>query len=273
MRYLELINIKNGRLIKLLFLLIIVLSFSGCSAVNNGPIRIGMVDDHAPWEKKISETDAQGISVDLLKAFSKHTGYGYKIIWLKQDDLYKALSDKRIDCILSSAPISDANSETYLMSDPYTKSYPILLIRNSSPVYSKVQLNRETTKIAVIANTQNETFVKSEYSNAVIQTYLTRTEAVNALNDGFCDVFIDDPLSVFTLFNTNLETTRLNPAPLTDKFQYYTVYVSPDQENLVAQWNEFFTYARKNKIFDDIIEKHISPFKPIMDKHNITITL
>lgn len=266
-------NKKHGRPIKLIYLLFLCLALSGCSATSNAPIKIGIVDDHAPWEKRISDTEAEGISIDLIKAFASYTGQNYKLVWLDQDDLFTALSDKRVDCILSALSFADANRETFLISDPYTKSYPILLIRKDSIINNKAQLNRETTQIAVIVNTQNEAFVKSEYSNAVIQTYSTRTEAMNALNSSSCDVFVDDPLSVFALHSQNPEITRINPAPLTDKFQYYTVYVTPTMEGLVDKWNDFFTYARKNKLFDSLNEKHIAPFKPLMDQHNITITL
>lgn len=273
MLYFRFLFQKKGRLTHIVFLIIVTLLLSGCNTSVNGAIRVGMVADHAPWEEKLSDTEATGISADLLKHFSEQTGRAIKIIWVEQEDLYKALSDGRIDCILSSAAITDINFDKFLSSDPYTKSYPILLIRKDAPITSKVELNKATTQIAVISNTVTESFAKSEYSNAVIRTFNTRSEAAASLIDGSCDVFVDDPLSIFSLSLKYPNSTRLNPAPLTDKFQYFTVYVSPKYESLVSEWNDFFARNRESGLFDTLREKYVVPYQPIMDQYNIEISL
>jgi ABC-type amino acid transport substrate-binding protein len=232
-----------------------------------------MTSDHVPWEQKVSDTESKGISVDLANAFSTFSKRQIKIVWLEQEDLFKALADNRVDCILSSVAITDEYKDLYAMSDPYTKMYPIMLIRNEAPILSKVELNRESSKIAVISTTMTERFTKSEYSNAAIQSFSSRSSAIAALLSSKCDVLIDDPLSVFHLNQLYPKETRINPAPLTDKFQYYSVYAAQNNDTLIDQWNVFFTNCRNTEFFDALNEKHVSPFQSIMDEFQIEIDL
>ena len=271
------INKTIVRIAKPLAILLILLGFSlflsACKSSNNAPLRVGMVPDHAPWENKISNDKASGISVDLVNDFSKYANRAVSIIWFEQDQIFKALSNGEIDCILSSAAISEDYQNTYLMSDPYIKTYPILLIHQDSPVTSKNQLNLESTTIAVIMPSKTADMAKSEYSNATILGFTSRSAALDALLSGKCDAFIDDPLSIFDLYTHYPTDTRLNPAPLTDKFQYYAVYMPLKSEALKSQWNEFFSKNRKTDYFKQLEEKYIKSYQEIMTQYNITITL
>lgn len=257
----------------LFLLLSAALLLKGCSTVSGGEIRVGMVSDHVPWENKLSETEAEGISIDLANDFSKFTGRPVKIYWFEQALLYKALADGKVDCILSSAPITDDYQKLYLMSDPYIKTYPILLIRKDSPVVSKNQLNAQSTTIAVIDPSKTADTIRSEYSNATILSFDSRSEALEALLAAKCDVLVDDPLSVFYLHSQSVDQTRINPAPLTDKFQYLTVYMPAGAENLRQQWNDFFSQTRKEGGFDKLTEKYVQPYSDLMLEYNIQITL
>lgn len=257
----------------ILILLGLSLFLSACKSVNNAPLKVGMVPDHAPWENKISENKASGISVDLVNDFSKYSNRAVTIVWLEQDQLFKSLASGEIDCILSSTAITEDYQNTYLVSDPYIKTYPILLIRKDSPVASKNQLNLESTTIAVITPSKSADMAKSEYSNATILGFTSRSTALDSLISGKCDAFIDDPLSVFDLYSHYPTDTKLNPAPLTDKFQYYAVFMPLKSESLKAQWNEFFSNNRKTDYYKKLEDIYVKPYQDIMTQYNITITL
>lgn len=267
---------RSKPLIKCLYLFTVLafsLVLSSCSAASGGLLRVGMVSDHKPWENRVSDTEAEGISVDLVNDFSKYSGRPVKIVWFEQAELYKALADGKIDCILSSSPIVDEYQKLFLMSDPYTKTYPILLIRKDSPVVSKNQLNAQNTTIAVIAPSKTADTIRSEYSNATITFFDSRQKAIEALLTAKCDVLVDDPLSIFHFYSLYPDETRINPAPLTDKFQYLTVYMPPEEEALRQQWNDFFSQNRKNGYFEKLTEKYIQPYSNIMSEYNIQISL
>lgn len=232
-----------------------------------------MIPDHKPWEYQGSEQVPTGITVDIVNSFSEFSGRSVKIIWYDQSTIFKALSSGEIDCAISSLPITEEQQTLYDLSDPYTKTYPILLIRKDSPVISKQQLNQQTTSIAVIEYTKYAEFARSEFSSAQIEGFPNRTAAVSAVKSGQCDVFIDDALSVVTRYKESPEAFRVNPAPLTDKFQYYAVFIQKDDRELKEQWNDFFTQKRNDQYFETLSEKYITPDQELLKFIDIVITL
>ncbi len=262
---------KWGKLCILSLLTFSVLN--GCSLTSDPELKIGMLADHTPWEYEGSDQKPEGITVDIINAFSEYTGQNVKIMWYEPDALFKALSAGTIDCAMSSLPITDEQQALYDITDPYTKTFPILLIGKNSPLISKQQLNHQTSKIAVIENSVYSQLARSEYSNANITEYQNRTEAVEAVKSGLSDCFIDDALSVVNLYKRSPEAFKVNPAPLTDKFQYFTVYIRKDQNDLKEKWNDFFTMKRNEKYFDTLYDKYVDPDKDLLLELDVFITL
>lgn len=256
-----------------ILLLLSLMGLSGCSLTSEPELRVGMTHDHKPWEYVDSNDKPAGLTVDIVNAFSAYSGQKVKISWYEPTDLFKALSNGTIDCAMSSLPITEEQQALYDMTDPYTKTFPILLIGQSSPVISKQQLNHQSVNIAVIENSVYSQLARSEYSNANIIEYPNRTEATEAVKTGLCHCFIDDALSVVSLYKTSPEAFRVNPAPLTDKFQYFTVYIHKDQKDLKERWNDFFTMKRNEKYFDTLYDKYIAPDKELLLEIDIAITL
>lgn len=246
---------------------------TGCQLNSVSEVTIGMSPDHQPWEYKDVGDDPQGITVDIVKRYSEFTGRRTLIVWYEPTDLYKALSDGKVDCIISSLPISEDNQTLYEMSDPYSKTYPILLIGIHSSIISKQQLNNQNARIAVITDSRFAEIARSEYSNANIIAYKTRTEAAEAVKTGLCDVFIDDVLSIVALYKTAPDQFKINPAPLTDKFQYYTVYSQSGETELTSSWNDFFSAMRNSDYFITLYDQYVKPDQEILDRFDITLSL
>lgn len=257
----------------ILLLVFLLISLSGCKLATSPEIRIGMIADHSPWESQNAEGNPEGITVDLIKAFSAYAKEEVKILWYEPGSIYKALSNGEIDCAMSSLPITEENQSLFQYTDPYTKTFPVLLIGNDSPIISKQQLNHQSANIAVIENSVYAKLARSEYSNANISEYSNRTEAVEAVRSGASDCLIDDALSVVNIYKNSPEAFRVNPAPLTDKFQYYTVYVGKDQGDLKEKWNDFFATKRNEKYFDELYNKYIAPDENLLLKIDIAISL
>lgn len=257
----------------ILLLLLSIIGLSGCRLASSPEIKIGMIADHSPWESQNADGNPEGITVDIIKAFSAYTKQEVKIIWYEPTNLYKALSSGEIDCAMSSLPITEENQALYLMSDPYTKTFPVLLIGKNSSIISKQQLNNQAINIAVIENSIYAKLARSVYSNANINEYSNRTEAAEAVKSGASDCLIDDALSVVSLYKRDFESFRVNPAPLTDKFQYYTVYMGKENENLRSQWNDFLAVTRNEKYFDGLYDKYIAPDENLLLQIDIAISL
>lgn len=256
-----------------ILLLLSLIGLSGCALTSDPELNIGMIADHKPWEYVGTEEKPEGLTIDIINAFSEYTGQKVKITWYEPTSLFKALSNGTIDCAMSSLPIMEEQQALYDISDPYTRTFPILLIGQNSSVISKQQLNHQNVNIAVIENSAYSQLARSEYSNANIIEYPNRTEAAEAVKIGLNDCFIDDALSVVSLYKGSPEAFRVNPAPLTDKFQYFTVYIHKDQKDLKEKWNDFFTMKRNEKYFDTLYDKYVAPDKDLLLEIDIAITL
>lgn len=245
----------------------------GCSNVNAHKLRVGLIDDHKPWEYKDEQGKAAGISIDLATAFGESQNRKVEFIWLERQTIFDALREGQIDMILSSMTIDKDLLTEFDISDPYTKIYPILLIRQSSPLVGKNQLDHSTVKLSVVADTQTEVLVRSSFSSALILSYNDRKDGLSSLTTQNSDALVDDPLSILTLYQTNPPSFRINPAPLTDNFQYYVAYFNKNQKDTKDDFNKFLMTSRRGGFFDTLEEKYLQPLKVLMDYYQISLNL
>lgn len=254
-------------------ILLIGLITSSCSQYTNQTLRVGIASDRYPWELKSDKGEGSGISVDLVHAFSKATNRNVELVWLDPNSLFDALDQSKVDCILSSLPIDPNRFNDFIVSDPYTKVFDILLFRPNSEVKSKKDLNQNSIKIAVVSGTYHERLARSNFSNAEVIAYSDYDHALSALKNADADVYIDDALSIVFAYSQNSTTLQINPAPISDDFQYFAVYSKPGNEKLISDWNNFFSEARSQKLFLQLEDKYLTPLKPILDEYDLPLSL
>lgn len=264
-------KLKNTIFISLCVLATLLLA--SCSTYKGDTLRVGIVPDHSPWEIKGPDNMPTGISVDFMEQFSNAENYNVEWIWLERDELLNALRNHDIDMFISSTTIMEDRLDEFLISDPYAKVYDILLISKSSKLIGKNELNNDHINIAVIANSETENLVKSSYSSASITSYKNRQSAAAAVANGTVDAFADDPLSVMTLYAQNESAYRINPAPLSDEFQYYVAYFNQDHKKLRDQFNDFLFNIKKEGFYDTLNDKFKLPLQKIMDTYQVEFIL
>lgn len=268
-------RLKPLALLNLLSLILIIsLSISGCqSASGLRDIRVGMTTNHSPWEELSAEGSHNGISIDFIKAYENAYNVKVEIVWLEQAELQSALDSGNIDCILSSIPASELLLSQYSLSDPYTKTFSVMLYTLNSPATSKSNLNSEHTRIAVLEGSSEELLARSQFSNAEIQVFKSRAAAIESLTRSTSDVLMTDALSALHLYAKYQTKLNLNPAPLSDQYQYYVVVASKDNEILTTSWSDLFTTLRKNGFYDSLVEKYVVPLNGLIESMNLQISL
>lgn len=258
------------------FLILLLLSLSllsSCSNFRGDTLKIGVVADHEPWESQLEDGNASGISVDLATQFAAKYSYQIEWQWFERDELFTALKNHKVDLILSSTTIMDDHLNELLISDPYAKVYDILLIDKNSKLIGKNEINGDHTKMAVIENSETEALIKGNYSSASITSFKNRTSAAKAVSSGICDAFADDPLSVMSLYMLNPEAYRINPAPLSDEFQYYVAYFNKGDQDLREQFNKFLFDIKKTDFYLELNEKYKLPLKDVMELFSVDFML
>ncbi len=260
--------------IKQLFLFslcLAVMLLLACSQYRLQPIRIGIASSHFPWEVRDAKQNSSGFSIDLIQAFSEKTQLPIELVWLEPSELFDALDESRVDCLLSSIPIQENKLSDYIMSDPYTKIFDILLFNSQSHVRSKSDLNHNNVKIAVVTGSYHENLARRNFSNAEIISFNSYDEATSSLQRQETDALIDDAPSLIYTYAKNASTFSINPAPISDDFQYLVVYAKPDHQNLIDQWNHFFSKARKDGTLDTLSDKYLAPLKWVMDQYDLPL--
>lgn len=267
---------KHLRSMCVLILLALLLSILliGCqSSQIPSQLKIGIVGEHSPWEELDAEGHQAGISIDLIDAFKTKYNTEVELVWLESDQYLSALDNQTVDCIISSVPASEKLFSRYSISDPYTKTFSIMLYHKNNTALSKSMLNNEAINISVLENSYEETLARSQFSNASIRLYDSRKKAVESVVTKTSDVFLDDALSVLYLYTLNSSALTLNPAPLSDQYQYYVVISQKDNYELSKLWNALFTELRENGFYDALYKKYVSPMNAYMDQFNLQIDL
>lgn len=255
-----------------LWLMLFMILMTGCQSTSVAKnIKIGISADHSPWEELNSEGSQNGISIDFINAYEAKYNVKAETIWLDSSDLKNALDTNQVDCILSSIPASETLFNQYSLSDPYTKTFSVMLYNLESPAISKRTLNSEHISIAVLEGSFEEALARSQFSNAEIQIFKSRTEAVNSLLSAQSDVMLDDAVSALNLYVINQSKLKLNPAPLSDQYQYYVVVANKEQTALTTHWNTLFSELRTNGFYDSLYEKYIVPLNTYIDSLNLQI--
>lgn len=259
---------------KTIFIWLILFTFiiSGCqstSAVKN--IKVGISAGHSPWEELNSEGNQNGISIDFITAYESKYNVKVETVWLESSELQNALESNQVDCILSSVPASETLFNQFSLSDPYTKTFSVMLYNLKSPAISKGMLNSEHVSIAVLEGSYEERLARSQFSNAEIQRFKSRDDAVKSLLNAQSDVMLDDAVSALNLYIINQSKINLNPAPLSDQYQYYVVIANKDQTSLTAHWNTLFKELRTTGFYDTLYEKYMTPLNTYIDALNLQI--
>lgn len=255
-------------------ILLTMLSLSGCqSTASPKDIRIGMTANHSPWEELSSEGSQSGISIDFIAAYEEAYQVKAEVIWLEQSELQPALDSGSVDCILSSIPASELLLSQYSLSDPYIKTFTVMLHTLNSAAVSKSTLNSEHIRIAVLEGSYEDSLARSQFSNAEIQIFKSRAAAVDSLLSSNSDVLMTDALSALHLYANHQTKLKLNPAPLSDQYQYYVVVAAKGNDALTTRWSELFAKLRKEGYYERLNDKYVAPLDAFIEKLNLQIAL
>lgn len=177
-----------------------------CQFVNPGdnpipsPLRIGMSASYAPLTFK-ADGRFQGVEADLAKAIGEILKVKTHIVEMPVEELIPALDDNKIDVIMSGISVTNERSKLVLFTQPYMKIGQMALIRTAD----RVQWSRpdalfvKDTKIGVKSSTTGEDFAKAKLPDAIITSFSTIDEGIDALVAKDIDIFIHDAPTIWRL--------------------------------------------------------------------------
>jgi len=184
-------------------------------------LRIGVSPTGVPIIFK-TKGKLYGMEVDFAKGLAAHLGRDFKFIELKWKNQINALTENKIDVIMSGMSITQNRRTKIEFSDPYLRVGQMALVRTLNvvkyPLISYLILTRE--KVGVIKGTTGEELVARKFPYAKLKSFKDFNSAVRALEKKKIEMVIYDSPNVYWM------------ASQPDKTKISPVFILLSEENL-----------------------------------------
>ncbi len=152
--------------------------------------------DYPPFDYAGPDGNPAGLNVDLARLLCDEIKTTCTIQARRFDLLLGALDDKQGDAVIASIA---ANAETRRhadFTDPYYRTPARFVARADSPIGDVRPELVEGKKIAVVAGTAHEAFLKQMFTEAEVRPYANAEAAREALRNGEVDLLFGDGIAL-----------------------------------------------------------------------------
>lgn len=188
---------------KILFLsiLLFVVVLSGCakkddlygSILKKGRIIVGISFDSKPFGFKDSDGQIKGLEADLAREIAgRLLGSKDKVVFknITSQERINAAKSGNVDMVISTMTITPQRKKIVNFSDPYFVAGQVICVRKDSKIDSLYDLINK--RVIVILGTTGEKNIRRFAPNALIQSYSSNSEAIEAFKSGFGEAITTD---------------------------------------------------------------------------------
>lgn len=173
-------------------------------AALNGVLKVGTEGTYSPFTFHDTTTnELTGYDVEVITAVADKLGLKPEFSETKWDAIFAGLEAKRYDVIANEVSINEERQAKYDLSDPYSVSYPVVIVKAD---------NTDITSLDAVAGRTAAQTATSNWgkfatdAGAVLEPVEGFTEAVAAVRDGRVDVTFNDNLAALEYFATTKDT-------------------------------------------------------------------
>jgi len=112
------------------------------------------------------------------------------------DTLLQSLAENRGDAVMASIAVTPETRKLADFSDPYYRTPARFVSRHDVALTDVRPEQLEGRKVAVVAGTAHEAFLKALFTEVDVRPYDTPTQARDALRNGEADLLFDDGISL-----------------------------------------------------------------------------
>ncbi len=152
--------------------------------------------DYPPFNYAGPDGQPAGFNVDLARLICEELKVQCTIQMRRYDTLLPALRENRAEAIIASLAITPETRQQFDFSDPYYRMPARFVARRGDPPLDPVPEALEGKKVAVLAGSAHEAYLKSFFTEAVLRPYPTREAAQEALRRGEVDLVFGDGVSL-----------------------------------------------------------------------------
>jgi polar amino acid transport system substrate-binding protein len=159
----------------------------------SGTLRVAMSAGQPPYNMRTSDEAIIGMDVDLAGLLARALDVDLKIETMLFTDLLDALEKGEVDLVISGMTSTLRRNMRAAFVGPYHVTGKSILARSETIAALKSEgLNRGNLKIAALAGSTSEAFVKRNASNADLRATKTYDKAIDLLLANKVDLFVAD---------------------------------------------------------------------------------
>jgi polar amino acid transport system substrate-binding protein len=152
--------------------------------------------DYPPFDYAGADDDPAGFNVDLARLLCDEIKTSCTIQARRFDTLLDALNDNRGDAVIASIASTAETRRRADFTDPYYRTPARFVARADSPIRDVLPELVEGKKIAVVAGTAHEAFLKEMFTEAEIHLYANAEAARQALRNNEVDLLFGDGIAL-----------------------------------------------------------------------------
>ena len=152
--------------------------------------------DYPPFNYSGPDGNPAGLNVDLARMICEELKIACTVQMRRFDTLLPSLIDNRGDAVMASIAVTPDARKVADFSDPYYRT-PARFVSRRDVILNDVRPEQlEGKKVAVVAGTAHEAFLKALFTEVVVRSYGGPDQTREALRRGEVDLLFGDSISL-----------------------------------------------------------------------------
>ncbi len=152
--------------------------------------------DNPPFNYAGPDGNPAGFNVELARLICEELKISCTIQLRRFDTLLQALGENRADAVIASLAVTPETRQRVDFSEPYYRATARFVVRRNSPLADAIPETTEGKKIAVVAKTAHEQYLKTFFTEAELKPFPNIDAAREALRKGEVDLLFGDGIAL-----------------------------------------------------------------------------
>jgi polar amino acid transport system substrate-binding protein len=152
--------------------------------------------DYPPFNYSGPDGNPEGLNVDLARMICEELKIACTVQMRRFDTLLPSLGDNRGDAVMASIAVTPEARKLADFSDPYYRTPGRFAARRDTVINDVRPEQLEGKKVAVVAGTAHEAFLKALFTEVDVRPYDTPERTREALRKGEVDLLFADGISL-----------------------------------------------------------------------------
>ena len=155
--------------------------------------------DYPPFNYAGPDGNPAGFNVELARQICEELKIACTIQLRRFDTLLQALGENRADAVIASLAVTPETRQRVDFSDPYYRAPARFVARRDTTLRDIAPEGIEGKKVAVVAGTAHEAYLKAFFTEAELKTYPNMEAAREGLRKGETDLLFGDGFALVVL--------------------------------------------------------------------------